>query len=333
MPRFKKVLQPLLFFLGLCLFFAMIRSVGIDRLRALGFLLTGPAFGVFFIYLLVCSPDVLAWQVLFSEKLCSKVRFRDLYGIRLAGEALNNTTPFIDIGGEFLKVFMVAGRYGLSKKSALTVTVMDRTTLFISEIAFWIVGLVLAVLVMPIPPLWTRILLGTTLVSLLLGSWLLFIQRQGFFLTGFRMLQKLGLRSDFLEKFQVSFQEVDEGIASFYREERLRTLCSYFLHFLGWMAGGLEIYFMFRVVGISATPAEAVLVEALLQMIRTSSSFIPGNLGAQEAGMALAAGWLGFHPSVGVTLSLLKRFRQLIWISAGFAIWGVHQWTERRRKI
>jgi len=66
-----------------------------------------------------------------------------------------------------------------------------------------------------------------------------------------------------------------------------------------------------------------MILEALLQLTRTASFFIPGSLGAQEGVLALVVLGFGYVPALGVAVSLLKRLRQVIWTILGFIVWGL----------
>lgn len=311
---------------GLFLFGWTIHSVGIEKLRVLGPALKGPGLLVMAIYPFVCFWDVWGWRVLFSRKWKSGVNFLELYAIRLAGEALNNITPFVDIGGEFLKVTLASKRFSLEKRKTLITVVMARTALFFSEIFFWIAGLSLIFFLFPVPRRWFFIFTGTIVGFLVLSAFISYFQKQGLFGTFIRWLEHLRINPEVFDKFQVSLKEVDEEIAAFHSKKTVKFSKTIFLHFLGWVAGGVETYFMFRVVGMPINLLEGIMLEAILQLVRSGSFFIPGNLGAQEAGLALAVEWMGFHPSLGVAVSLLKRLRQFIWTAIGFGIWGVYEW-------
>jgi hypothetical protein len=97
------------------------------------------------------------------------------------------------------------------------------------------------------------------------------------------------------------------------------------LNGIGWIFGGVEMYFFCRILGFNMSVLEAVMLEALLQLLRTGSFFIPGNLGVQEGGLAFLAVQMGFEPVLGVGLSILKRFRQILWTAIGFVILAVYR--------
>jgi hypothetical protein len=112
-------------------------------------------------------------------------------------------------------------------------------------------------------------------------------------------------------------------ISRYYSIHRERFWTAVPLNILGWVFGGVEMYFFCRILHVDISVLEAVMLEALLQLIRTGSFFIPGNLGAQEGGLAFFMGQMGFEPVLGVGLSLLKRFRQIVWTAAGFLVWVI----------
>lgn len=329
----KKInlIQAALFLAGLCLFAWMVRKAGVrEELAALWPIVTGPGALIFGAYPLISALDVWGWQIVFPASARPHVHFRGLFFIRLAGEALNNVTPFIDVGGEFLKVSLVSRVFGVDKKAALTSVLMGRTALFFSEIFFWIAGIVLIFVFFPVPPVWRGVFLVTVSLCAVFALAVSAIQKKGFFVTFLRWLELLRFDSEFFTKFRVSLKAVDAEITRFYSGRDARLLVTLFLHFAGWVAGGVETFVMCRLVGVEVSLLDGIILEALLQLVRTASFFIPGNLGAQEAGLAFFVGQMGGTPALGVAVSLLKRIRQLVWTAAGFLVWGIYQWRGFR---
>lgn len=307
---FKKALQVLSFLAGIALFVWVLRVVGTRKLLDILPAMASPtAWTVFLWYALINFCDSAAWQVLCPKHWMSRRRWawKDFYLIRVTGEGVNGMTPFVDIGGEFIKVALTAGVFGISKKEASVGVILARTTYFFSEILFWMTGLV--------PVLWlsgaaASGLWGaglTILVCLALAGLLYLWQKRGFFKT-----------------LRLPFADADEAIASFYGNKKKPLALSIFYHWLGWVAGGVETYFMFHALGAPITLWQGIAAEALLQIVKTGSFFIPGNLGAQEAGVAWFASNAGLDPSYGVAVSLLKRARQWIWAAIGLVIWGLY---------
>lgn len=324
----KRIFQISLLLFGIILFVLVVKAVGFKQLAVIFPALSGWGWLVFLVYPLMCLWDVLGWRVLFDHHWAKKLKFAELYWIRMAGEAVNNITPFIDVAGEFLKVILVEKRLEIPKKGALASCVMCRSALLFSEIIFVILGLAFAGFVAPIP----KELRGGLLIALALvvtaALLLIRTQKKGLFVTVFSFLERLGIDPKLFSRFHTSLQAVDAEIAKFYSHEAGRLWLAIGLHLIGWISGGVEIFLMLRLLGIEANLLEGIVLEALIQLMRTASFFIPGNLGVQEGGLALILGFMDVQPSLGVVLSLMKRARQFIWTGIGFFVWGIFELLE-----
>ena len=324
---FKRIAQVLLLAVGAALLIMVLRRTGTEKLKEILPALAKPgSWAVFLFYLVMNFWDTVAWQVLVPVSGWRRraAQCKDLFLIRLAGEAVNGMTPFIDVGGEFLKAALASDVLKMSKKNVVTSVVLARTTLFFSEIMFWIWGLLPAFWMVSLSPSVRWGLGTTTVIFIVLAAALLFLQRRGFFSTIVGGFKRLGFGLGLAQKFHLSLKEIDGEITSFYRAKKGILCWSIFLHWIGWGAGGFETYLMFKILGSPLTFWQMMLGEALFQIVKTGSFFIPANLGAQEAGFALFAQMVGIHPSQGVLVSLLKRARQLLWAGVGFAIWGIY---------
>ncbi len=325
---FKQVVQFLLFIVGVSILFFVVKAVGLQSLSAIFPALSGWGWLVFLIYPIMCFWDVIGWKVLFDKQWKSHLKLWELYWIRMAGEAVNNITPFIDIAGEFLKVVLCEKRLGISKKSALAAGVMSRSCLLFSEIIFVLTGIILAGFISPIPGDLRNVLLIALVGCFVAAVLLIITSKKGLFTTFIKLFERFGIDPKILSRFHTSLQTVDEEMSRFYTHDRKRLALGIFLHLLGWVAGGLEVFVMLRLLGIQANLVEGIVLEAMIQLIRTSSFFIPGNLGVQEGGLALILGFMGVEPSLGVVLSIMKRVRQIIWTAIGFFVWGIYQLLE-----
>lgn len=283
MKKYKRILPFIFLIAGGLVFFRVLQNVGPGHLKIIVPALSGLGPLVFLIYPFMCAWDALAWRELFPKASQSSIPFFKLYTIRLAGEAVNNITPFLDIGGEFLKVSLVRRFLGIDAKSAAASVVMGRIVIFLAEILFW----VFAVFV---------------------------IERAS---AAIAAIFACALLTFFAAKYFFKRYKIETGFP-------FRAFC---LNFLGWASGGVEMYFMFRLVGAEISFFQALMFESLLQLVRTVSFFIPGNLGAQEAGVAFLAQTMGYPPFFGVAVSLLKRMRQILWTVLGFVIWGIFERT------
>jgi uncharacterized protein (TIRG00374 family) len=253
------------------------------------------------------------------------VPFWRLLAIRTAGEVVNMTTPTAYVGGEPLKAYLLK-QYGVPMVDGLASVVTAKTTMTIAQIGFILVGMAMG--------FW---LLGTggspgktamaTMVSVGLlafgvGGFVL-IQRRGIFSSLLWVLRKSGLAIKALDRHEERLLELDRTIAAFYVKNRSGFLMSVLLFFLGWLVETVEVFVMLRVLGESATVTASIAIGALSVFIKGGAFFIPGSLGAQDAGNLLLVTTFGYGDVAGITFALLRRFRELVWVLIGLVCLGI----------
>jgi uncharacterized protein (TIRG00374 family) len=145
------------------------------------------------------------------------------------------------------------------------------------------------------------------------------VQRQGMFTWMLKLLRRLGLRLQFLESREQQLLDLDRTIADFYASRRSAFLLSTGLFLLGWLAEALEVFIIVLSLGQPITVLSAVAIGALSVFIKGGTFFIPGSLGAQDAGNLLLLTAFGYGEVTGMTFALLRRFREFVWIAIGLA--------------
>ena len=119
--------------------------------------------------------------------------------------------------------------------------------------------------------------------------------------------------------------QLDQRIKKFYTADPWRFFLSTFFNFLGWLTGSLEVYFIAHVVGMSISFTEAWLLEALIQVLRIVTFFIPGSLGAQEGGIVLIFSQFGFGQQASVMFAVIRRLREVAWVAFGLLLWSFQE--------
>lgn len=325
MGRFLTVIQILLFAAGLALFGHVLLSSNpqalLDILLAnkAGILIILVVYPFFFLW------GVLAWRSVFAEEPRSQTTLIELFFIRLAGEAVNFVTPILDVGGEPLKVLLAHKRFEISRGAGLSSVVMDRSAQFIAQLGYMGIGLLLALIFIPLPAEWHWIFwIGLSIMGIV-TTLMILLQKKGFFTLVIEWIESLGILPRFLHKLKVPLRKVDDDIAAFYRLRKSQIRAALIFHSLGWISLSMETYLICRVLDIPISFMQAFVLEAIIQLVRTASFFIPGNLGVQESSMAYLFSTLGHSPAQGLAASLLRRIRQLVWNGIGYGVWGVYQ--------
>lgn len=311
-----KVLKFIFLFAGLGLLVWAMKSV--DTARAFKLLLD-ISYGFIYImlvYALVTYLDTIAWHYNFKPEQAFRFSSFQLWKIRQIGEAYNIITPLGTMGGEPVKAQLLKDHHGLTFKQGLASLVITRTTLLVGLITFFIPGIVLIFQSDTI----SEELKYVSLTGMVIFTILIFL----FFL--FQLTGMLGILASWAERVVPKFaghafldqlKTLDGLMSTLYREYPDRPLKSIFYAFVGWVVGLGELYFALYFLGYDPTLTELWIIEALLQLVKVGSFYIPMSLGAQEGGLVIIFMALGLPGDMGLAISFMRRIRDLLWVSAG----------------
>jgi uncharacterized protein (TIRG00374 family) len=307
-----RVARLILTGVGAALFLVLLHEVGPAAIGAsfaqlswrLGVILLFP-----FVLITVC--DTLGWKWAFGR---DHVPFHSLVLARMAGEAVNSTTPTASIGGEAVKAWLLRARVPLEE--SLPSVIVAKTTITIAQALFLLVGIAVA---------WP---LGSELSTLIrVMVWLLVAEVVG--VGGFVAVQVFGgagRTGRLLSRFGVlparasrrDIERVDDVLVRFYREHPGRLALSLLFHFLGWAFSAVEVYVVLHFLGIEVSATMAVVIEAFGTGIRFASFMVPAHLGALEGGHVATFVALGLGSPLGLSFSLVRRVREVAWTALGF---------------
>lgn len=314
------MLKAALVLLGTLTLSALVWHIGIDRIyEAVAQL--GPAAmpAILLPSLLMYVLEAYGWRVTLGA-WAKEVPFWRLLAIRTAGEVVNMTMPAY-VGGEPLKAYLLK-RQGVPLVEGLASVVTAKTTMTIAQICFILAGIGLGFWLLgsggSAGQTITAGLVGVGLLLFGVGAFVV-VQRHGMFSWILKVLRFIGVRLQSLESREQKLLELDRTIAQFYSHRRSAFLLSTGLFFLGWLAEALEVFVMVLCLGQPITVLTAVAIGALSVFIKGGTFFIPGSLGAQEAGNLLLLTSFGYGEVTGITFALLRRFREFVWITLGLA--------------
>src|SRR2546425_4676890 len=138
---------------------------------------------------LVSLLDGVGWRYAFPERRPS---VGAAVTIRLAGEAVNDTTPTGQLGGDAVKAWLV-GRAGIPLAEGLVAAVVGKTALVTSQVAFLVVGLAAGRGRPGAAPALATGLSILAVAGLAAAAGFLWAQARGLFRTGSRALEWVGL--------------------------------------------------------------------------------------------------------------------------------------------
>ena len=318
MTRF---LKPLFLILGLLLFIWALRKVDLSQVGDL-LLKMGPGMlAIVLAYGLVAWFDALSWKYAFKPEESKNILSFTLWRIRTIGETFNAITPLGTMGGEPVKAHLLKEEFGLTYKQGVASQVVARTTLTVSLILFMVPGIVFLFMDQSISETFkTSSLTGLITFSTLIFLFLLF-QITGalsWMAHGFNRLFPTQTPRPSLEHLVT----LCGMMSTYYRQHRGLFLKSIAFAFFGWAAGVLELYLTLYFLGIPVGFKELWIIEALLQLVRAGSFFIPLSLGAQEGGLILIFTSMGMAGPLGLAVSFVRRIRELVWIALGLLLGG-----------
>lgn len=269
---------------------------------------------VFLFYGLIFGLDTLGWKFALHPE-ARRISWFRLFRARLAGEALNYVTPTASLGGEPVKAWILSRRHGVKVEDGVASVVIAKTTFSISMLLFVALGVVITLATQQTSPAlmrWVWIVLPT--LAALMGF---FVLAQ--FLQPFRRGTQLVERwmPGWLRQLLHKVHEWDRAIVAFYKSSPSSVFWSLGFHFLGWVAGAVEVYLIFFLLGLPVSWATAFSLEALWVLLRSGAFVIPGSLGASEGFLLLICSGLGVSAIAGLSLGLIRRVREVAWTGLG----------------
>ncbi len=262
-----------------------------------------------------------AWHV-----ACPSVpRSRLLLG-RMVREAGTTCLPFAHLGGIAFGMQAITGP-GADLPRAFAASVIDVTLETIAQIAFIALGLLALEATSDDHRFRTPLAVGLLLMALGVGGFV-WLQRDGgrlvrrVFATVSRHIARQW-RSMALH----GMDAIQHGLEQAY-DHKGRMAVASVMHLLAWIGGAGWTWFVYRALGASVAPAEALAIEGVVSGALTLSFLVPGNLGVQEAAYVALGSLFGIGAELSLGLSLLRRAKDL---AIGVPVLLLWQGLELRR--
>ena len=287
-----------------------ILAVGADTLHALWLL---PA--LVGLHLVQLSLSARAWGDLLPDNV-PKLR---LYRLRIIREGIDSLFPVAQVGGEVVGAQLLS-RDGPKLAEAAASVVVDVTVEFLTQLMFLLIG-VAALAATSRTGAWQGWASAALLIAAAAGA-LLAAQRFGFL----RLLEALATQIAARWPAAGSLEGLNAAAGAMYSRRAAMSRAAA-LHLLAWLLGSLESWAVLRTLGMEIGPVQALIVEALGMAARSAGFAVPGALVVQETGFALAAAAVGLPEGPGLSLSLVKRVREVLVGLTGLGLW----WLERRQ--
>jgi uncharacterized protein (TIRG00374 family) len=242
--------------------------------------------------------------------------FPKLWTARLAGEAVNYTTPTASVGGEPVKAYLL--RYWVPPIEGLTSVIVDKTAIVLGQGLFGLLGLALACTVVPVYGSIITAMTVLLIVQALAMTGFVAVQLMGAAGRGGRLLARFGMGPS--RSRQERLEGLDRTLATYYRERRRRLVAGVLVHFLAWTLGSLEIFLVLNFLGLPVPLLTAMVLEACGAAVKFASFMIPNSLGALEGGNVAIFAAFGLGGGVGLSYTLVRRMREATWVALGMIL-------------
>ena len=288
-------------------------------------------FAILIIYFIGFILDSYSWQLCIENLAKTKLKIYQVFKIRIIGEAFNYI--LFQVGGEPVKAFLLKNNFGIKYKLSIGSLILAKTIILFALIIFCFIGLISIFYTGKFGENFENaaligFVLFTTLISLF------------FIVQRYKLTSKLHniFKNKFSKKFNNFFKhlkDTENKISNFYKKTKKDFFKILFLNLGNWFFGALELYAIFYLLDERITFFEAIAIETLVQLVRAMLFFIPSNLGTQEGVFVLAVNVLKDSTPLGLAVAIIRRLREVIWISIGLIL-GFKQkidFKEIKRKL
>lgn len=318
--RWSRALSLLFLLGGLILLGLMVRRVGIaglaDSFQLIGLWLVPYT-------LLKAVPmllHTLAWSACFPGHR-QPLRFWQLFLTDRVGSAINSVTPTATIGGEVVKVLLLAPT--ISRSQATAVVIIDKASVTLGKMFFLALGMLYLTHRLLLPAE-LQLILNVTVSLLVLGLvGFVALQRYGMLSKLTQILSRLRIGQRLFERLRQPLQALDTILMAYYTQHPWRFLRSLLLHFSAYAFQILKTYILLRLLlGPGATTlADACVVATAVSALDQLFFFVPGRLGTLEGARFLVLAALGVDQVYGLAFGIIARAEQLVWNGLGLLVY------------
>ncbi len=311
---------------GVLLFAYFVRKAGVPQILegikklGFGFVLI---LGISSIRYIVRS---FSWMLCFDGP--DRLKFWDALRARLMGDALGNMVGVASaLVSEPAKPAMIRDRVPLM--AGITAIAIENIFYAFSVFVSIFSGMAALLLSFDLPkPL--RIAGQVTLVVIpfLLVLLYLFVRRQYRFISrGLGALRRWGLSERLVENGRT----LEDSVYGFYRRSGSRFLPILLLEGCFHFAGVLEIYATLSFISPAQPPTlfTAFILESINRIINVVFKFVPLRAGVDEPGTGKVAEILQYTLTTGVTLTIVRKARDVFWTIVGILLMVQRGWSLR----
>ena len=263
----------------------------------------------------------LAWMRCFEPP--HKLRFRDAFAARVMGDALGNIVPLASVAvAEPSKAAFVSDRVPLM--ASLSALALENIFYSLSVVLLIFSGTAALLFSFSLPkPLRYASVIAMVVTVVLAPVGYFVLRRQWKFLSRpMSVLGGWGIAGAWMtEKGIPRAQTLEDRIYGFYARNSNRLISIFLLEVCFHLSGIAEIYVtLYFISSVRPTLLTAFILESVNRVINVVFKFIPLRTGIDEAGTGMLSKVLGFTTTIGVTLAIVRKGRDIFWTAIGVAL-------------
>ncbi len=263
-----------------------------------------------------------AWFVI-APNLPGRLLLAFIFG-RLLREAAADVLPFSQLGG-FVMGARAANLSGAPAALSVASCIVDLGAEMLGQLLFTAVGIAILAHDAPAafphkaldPVLWVGLAVGLVTAGLFVFS------QQA----GMTLLNRFS--GGWPSEMRGQVLAIQASLQALYRRPA-RVLASVVLHFAAWIAATGGVWIVLRFMGASLSFESIIAMESLIYLLRSAAFFVPGAIGVLEGGYILLGPVFGLRPELALSLSLVKRGRDLALGLPAVVVW---QMLEGRKLL
>jgi len=232
---------------------------------------------------------------------------------QVCGEAMNNATPFMNLGGEPLKGVLIGAYTGGTAAAAALIA--DNVIKYLATATFVALGFGMSLFLLDLPfGVQAPMAAGLGALIAVVGTFAFFLPRGPL-----ERLVRLGrrLRLPIRDTLGSAAVATDLAMARFYHEHRGSFVAAFGWHFLSRLLATADAWLVLWFLGVDASAFAALWILSMSILVNLVFSFIPLAIGASEGAHFFVFSALGLAPETGVVFAMIGRIRGIVWIAIG----------------
>jgi uncharacterized protein (TIRG00374 family) len=322
----SKLIRKIFLVLGLALFGSILYREGWENIKNALLQIGWWWIGICALAIIWQISHTLAWHQILKFS-AHRLPFLNLFKLKIIAEAVNMIAPTANIGGEMSRAYILKDEIPIS--DSISSVVVDKTLDNITKLLFNSIGLFVSVLFIPIPEAWIWGSVAYLIFALFVCIALVWVQLKG--MTGWvsKVANWIPKVRDALEKQKEKLASLDGNFKSIYTKGLKNLTFATCFHLLGRTLGTVEIWLVMYLLGAPIGFLEAFFIATVVNIVMGALFLIPGQWGALEYVTLALVQLIGFTPTIGASLAIIRRIRRVAITGLGIAFF--YFYGERKK--